>query len=104
MARTHLGALFRAIALPLSASAAQQGTALAAGSARVIYNLANRQNDNEIIALINAAKTRVYFVMYIFTLPDIANALVAAKKRGAAGLTAEWLIRQHRTAALPHAT
>jgi phosphatidylserine/phosphatidylglycerophosphate/cardiolipin synthase-like enzyme len=71
-----------AIGLSVSAGAVQPGTTLADGSARVIYHLANRQNDNEIIALIRAAKTRVYFATYIFTLPDIADALVAAKKRG----------------------
>jgi phosphatidylserine/phosphatidylglycerophosphate/cardiolipin synthase-like enzyme len=68
--------LFLAIGLSLS------GTALAAGSARVIYNLEKGQNEKEIIALIRAAKTHIFFAMYVFTLPDIADALVAAKKRG----------------------
>ena len=54
----------------------------AANSVRVIYSLDAKQNDQEIIALINAAKSHIYFAMYEFTLKDIADALVAAKKRG----------------------
>lgn len=53
-----------------------------AGSTRVIYSLDKQANDKEIIALIDGAKTHVYFAMYEFTLRDIADALVAAKKRG----------------------
>ena len=52
------------------------------GSIRVVYSLDQKQNDKEIIALIEAAKSRIYFAMYEFTLKDIADALVAAKKRG----------------------
>jgi len=69
MAWIPFRAPFMATGLSLSAGAAQHGTALAAGPPRVIYNLANKQNDSEII---NAAKTHIYF----------ADALVAAKKRG----------------------
>lgn len=54
----------------------------AAGSMRIIYSLDRKQNDKEIIALIDAAKSRIYFAMYEFTLKDIADALVAAKERG----------------------
>ncbi|MFA6278580.1 MAG: phospholipase D-like domain-containing protein [Candidatus Paceibacterota bacterium] len=61
---------------------AQTVTAPAANSVRVIYSLDQKQNDKEIIALIDAAKSRVYFAIYTFTLPSIADALVAAKKRG----------------------
>ena len=57
-------------------------TAPAPGSVRVIYSLDQKQNDKEIIALIDAAKTKIYFAMYEFTLKDVADALVAAKKRG----------------------
>lgn len=57
-------------------------TALSAGSTRVIYSLDQKQNDTEIIALIEGAKSRIYFAIYTFTLPSIADALVAAKKRG----------------------
>jgi hypothetical protein len=53
-----------------------------AGSIRVLYSLDQKQNNKEIIALIDSAKSRVYFAMYEFTLKDIADALVAAKKRG----------------------
>ena len=54
----------------------------ASGTIRVLYSLDKKQNDQEIIALINAAKDHVYFAMYEFTLKDIADALVAAKERG----------------------
>ncbi|HVM59168.1 MAG TPA: phospholipase D-like domain-containing protein [Candidatus Paceibacterota bacterium] len=52
------------------------------GTTRVIYSLDRKQNDKEIIALIENAKTHVYFAMYEFTLKDVADALVAAKQRG----------------------
>jgi len=51
-------------------------------SVRVIYSLAAKRNDREVIALINSAQNHVYFAMYEFTLRDIADALVAAKRRG----------------------
>ena len=57
-------------------------TALPANSVRVLYSLDQKQNDQELIALINAAKTHAYFAIYEFTLKDVADALVAAKKRG----------------------
>ncbi len=53
-----------------------------AGTTRVLYSLDAKQNDKEIIALIDAAESRIYFAIYTFTLPNIADALVAAKKRG----------------------
>lgn len=53
-----------------------------AGSIRIIYSLDQKQNDKEIIALIDSAKSHIYFAIYTFTLPSIADALVAAKKRG----------------------
>ncbi len=53
-----------------------------AGSTRVVYSLDQKQNDKEIIALIEGAKTHIYFAIYEFTLKDVADALVAAKKRG----------------------
>jgi len=61
---------------------AETVAAPAANSVRVIYSLDQKQNDKEIIALITAAKSRIYFAIYEFTLRDIADALVAAKKRG----------------------
>jgi hypothetical protein len=54
----------------------------APGSVRVIYSLDKKQNDKEIAALIDSAETFVYFAMYEFTLPSIAEALVRAKERG----------------------
>ncbi|MCX6786339.1 MAG: phospholipase D-like domain-containing protein [Candidatus Kaiserbacteria bacterium] len=61
---------------------AQTVAAPAANSVRVIYSLDQKQNDKEIIALIDAAKSHVYFAIYTFTLPSIADALIEAKKRG----------------------
>ncbi len=71
------GAQTASVAIP-----AQTVTAPPAGSVRVVYSLDQKQNDKEIIALIDAAKTHIYFAIYEFTLKDIADALVAAKKRG----------------------
>src|SRR3989344_7196833 len=53
-----------------------------AGSTRVIYSLDTKQADKEIIAVIESAEDHVYFAIYTFTLPSIADALVAAKDRG----------------------
>lgn len=61
---------------------AQTVSAPASGTTRIVYGLDAKRNDEEIIALIGAAKSRVYFAIYTFTLPSIADALVAAKKRG----------------------
>ncbi len=55
-----------------------------AGTTRVIYSLDKKQNDKEIIALIDDAKSKIYFAIYTFTLKNIADALVAAKERGVA--------------------
>lgn len=70
-------ALMSAIDIPV-----QNVAAPLPGSTRIVYSLDKRQNDQEIIAVINAAKTHIYFAIYTFTLPSIADALVAAKKRG----------------------
>lgn len=61
---------------------AQTVSAPASGTTRIVYGLDAKRNDEEIIALIDGAKSRVYFAIYTFTLPSIADALVAAKKRG----------------------
>mgnify|MGYP001567354374 CR=1 FL=1 len=61
---------------------AQTISAPAAGSVRVVYSLSEKRNDQELIALINAAEEHIYFAIYTFTLPSIADALVSAKKRG----------------------
>jgi hypothetical protein len=49
---------------------------------RVVYSLDAHKNDQEVISLINSAHSYVYFAMYTFTKSNIADALVAAKKRG----------------------
>ena len=51
-------------------------------SLRVLYSLTARRNDREVIGLIDSAQRYVWFAMYEFTLRDIVDALVAAKKRG----------------------
>lgn len=61
------------------------GEALAAqasASVRVLYSLDAKRNDKALISLINRAKGHVYFAIYEFTLSDVADALVAAKRRG----------------------
>jgi hypothetical protein len=52
------------------------------GSTRLVYSLDKKQNDKELIALIDEAEEYIYFAIYTFTLPSIAEALVEAKKRG----------------------
>lgn len=64
--------------------AASSAMAIAPSSIRVLYSLDAKENDKEIIRLIAAARDHIYFAMYEFTLTDIADALVAAKKRGVA--------------------
>ena len=51
-------------------------------SVRVVYSLDQKQNDKELITLINEAEDYIYFAIYTFTLPNVADALVEAKKRG----------------------
>jgi hypothetical protein len=57
-------------------------TAPGPNSVRVLYSLDKKQNDKEIVALIDSAEVFVYFAMYEFTLPSIADALARAKERG----------------------
>ena len=61
---------------------AQIVSAPAVGTTRVIYSLDQKQNDQEIVALINEAEDYIYFAIYTFTMPSIADALVEAKQRG----------------------
>ncbi len=49
---------------------------------KVIYSLDHKQNDKEIVRLINDADKYVYFAIYYFNKKDIADALIQAKKRG----------------------
>jgi hypothetical protein len=48
----------------------------------VLYSLDKKQNDLEIINLINNSEKYIYFAIYIFTKDNIADALIAAKRRG----------------------
>lgn len=48
----------------------------------VLYSLDKKQNDQEIIKLINSADKYIYFAVYIFTKDNIADALITAKQRG----------------------
>lgn len=73
----HAGTTRAAPAIPETTVASP-----APGETRVIYSLDKKENDKEIIALIESAKTHIYFAMYEFTLKDVADALVAAKGRG----------------------
>ena len=61
---------------------AQTVSAPVENSIRVIYSLEQKRNDQELIALINESEDYVYFAIYTFTLPSVADALVEAKKRG----------------------
>ena len=61
---------------------AQTITTPTTGTARIIYSLDAKQNDKELIAIINDAQDHIYFAIYTFTHPDIADALVKAKRRG----------------------
>ncbi len=49
---------------------------------QVIYNLDKKENDQEIIKLINDADKYIYFAIFTFTKDDIADALIRAKERG----------------------
>jgi len=51
---------------------------------RVVYSLDRRQNDLEVIKVINSASKYAYFAVYYFTQNDIADALIRAEKRGIA--------------------
>jgi phosphatidylserine/phosphatidylglycerophosphate/cardiolipin synthase-like enzyme len=48
----------------------------------VIYSLDERHNDEELVALIEAARSHISFAIYTFTLDSVADALIAAKARG----------------------
>lgn len=65
-----------------SAVPAQTVSAPAPGTVRILYSLDKKQNDQEIIALIENAQKYIYFAIYEFTLSNVADALVSAKKRG----------------------
>ncbi len=48
----------------------------------VFYSLDKKQNDKEIISVIDNADRYVYFAIYYFTKENIADALIRAQKRG----------------------
>lgn len=49
---------------------------------KIIYSLDKKQNDQEIIKVINKAHKYVYFAIFTFTKDNIADALIKAKERG----------------------
>jgi phosphatidylserine/phosphatidylglycerophosphate/cardiolipin synthase-like enzyme len=49
---------------------------------RILYSLDKRQNDKEIVRLIDEADKYIYFAIYFFTKENIASALIRAKERG----------------------
>ncbi|MCX6763356.1 MAG: phospholipase D-like domain-containing protein [Candidatus Moranbacteria bacterium] len=49
---------------------------------QIFYSLDKKQNDQEIIKLINSSDKYIYFAIYTFTKDNIADALIAAKQRG----------------------
>jgi len=49
---------------------------------QIFYSLDKKQNDQEIIKLINGAEKYIYFAVYTFTKDNIADSLIAAKQRG----------------------
>ena len=54
----------------------------AASSVRIVYSLTAKNTDKELIAVIDNAKTHIYFAIYTFTHKGIAEALARAKARG----------------------
>ena len=55
---------------------------LADSQFKVVYSLDKRQNDQEIISLINSADHYIYFAVYYFTEKNIADALISAHRKG----------------------
>lgn len=49
---------------------------------KIVYSLDKKQNDKEIVKVIENADRYVYFAIYYFTNKNIASALIKAKKRG----------------------
>jgi phosphatidylserine/phosphatidylglycerophosphate/cardiolipin synthase-like enzyme len=52
------------------------------GQIRVLYSLDRKENDEELVRLIDNADQYLYFAIYYFSKHDIADALIRAKKRG----------------------
>lgn len=53
-----------------------------ASQTKVFYSLDKKDNDQQIIKVINDADKYVYFAIYTFTKENIADALINAKNRG----------------------
>ena len=64
------------------------------GQFKIFYSLDKKENDQEIIKVINGAHQYIYFAIYTFSKDDIADALVAAKARG---LTVEGITDQEES-------
>jgi hypothetical protein len=84
LAAGGLGYLVGNAAAPAAGAAPENASVVApaAGTTRILYSLSAKRNDQELIALIAAARSHIYFAIYEFTLSDVADALVAAKERG----------------------
>lgn len=52
------------------------------GSIDVYYSLDKKNNDKELVKVIDKADKYVYFAIYYFTNQNISNSLIAAKRRG----------------------
>lgn len=91
-AKTLIALFIGAVAVAVITFAAT--TAYYDSQTRVIYSLDKRQNNQELIRLIDEAHRYVYFAIYTFTKDDIADALIRAKKRG----VIVWGIMDHKQA------
>ncbi len=70
------------IILVFAVGAYEFGTHHPIAAPTVYYSLDAKQNDEQIINVINNAHKYIYFAIYEFTKDDIAEALVAAKEKG----------------------
>lgn len=78
--KARIAILIGAVALSVIVFAAT--TAYDDSKVRVLYSLDARQNDKELVRLIDDAHRYAYFAVFTFTKDDIADALIRAKKRG----------------------
>lgn len=61
---------------------AENSNANIASQFQIFYSLDKKDNDQQIIKVINDADKYIYFAVYTFTKENIADALIAAKNRG----------------------
>lgn len=52
------------------------------GQVKLFYSLDSKENDKELINVIDHANKYIYFAIYTFTKDNIADALIRAKERG----------------------